>query len=277
VTAAPVVVKLGGELLADPAGRHALAEQLTAVAAAGVRLVVVHGGGPQTSELQRVLGIEPRIVAGRRVTDAATLEVAKMVFAGSLNTDLVAALVACGAPAVGVSGIDGGLLRAHRRPPRIMDVAGDAVEVDFGFVGDVDGVETRPLLHLLAGGYVPVIASLAADAAGTVLNVNADTIAAEIAVALRTEHLVVLTGVEGVYRDFPARDGFRDTLTPREARALVADGTASDGMGPKLEACALAVERGVGTAWIVDGTREALLGALLLRGEAAGTRITRQH
>lgn len=272
MSALPQVVKLGGELQADAVLLDGIARTL-AGAADRSPIVVVHGGGPQATALQRTLGIEPKVVAGRRVTDAETLEVVKMVFAGKLNTELVAALGRHGARAVGLSGVDAGLLHVSRRPPVRTTVNGERSAVDYGFVGDVVGVQPDLLTTLLGGGYLPVVCSLAADADGTVLNVNADTVAAEVATALSASRLLVLTGVPGVFRDFGKREDLWTTLTAAQARAEMAAGTIGGGMAPKLAACVRAVGAGVGEARILDGGDLVALAQALSGTPGAGTRI----
>ena len=182
------VVKLGGDVLSDPGVRDQVAAQLALLSSLSIRLVVVHGGGPQATALSRRLGQEPRIVAGRRVTDEAALDVAKMVYAGQLNVDLLAALREHKVQAVGLSGIDAELLTAHRRPPvSVVDDDGRTVQVDYGHVGDIDRIDPRILVTLMEARFVPVVASLAGDDEGEVYNVNADTVAESLAVALRAQ------------------------------------------------------------------------------------------
>src|SRR5512134_2309609 len=196
------VVKLGGEVLADPDGRDSVAAQLALLSSLGIRVVVVHGGGPQATALSRRLGVDPTIVAGRRVTDDHALSVAKMVYAGELNTDLVATLNWHEAQAVGLTGIDGDLVTVRKRPPvQMVDDDGTTKTVDFGWVGDVERVEPRVLTALLDARFMPVVASLAADGEGKVYNVNADTVAERIAVALHAQKLIFLTGAPGVLRN----------------------------------------------------------------------------
>jgi acetylglutamate kinase len=268
-----VVVKVGGELLRDAAQVDRIAGELAVLYGIGVPLIVVHGGGPQATELSARLGVRSTVIDGRRVTDASTLDVVKMVFAGRLNTDLVAALNGRGAPAVGLSGIDAGMLRVHRRPPVERGSGAQSRVIDFGYVGDVDGVEADLLLHLAYHGYLPVVCSLAADAAGTVLNVNADTVAGAIAVQVRARRLVLLTTVAGVYEDFPANTILIEHLDIPAARRLVRDGAARTGMVPKLEACIAAVERGLGEAWIAGGDDPMALRNAASGLPGAGTRI----
>jgi len=171
------VIKLGGEVLADPEVLENVAMQVALLEALSVRVVLVHGGGSQSSELSRKLGLEPEMVAGRRVTTPAVLEVTKMVYAGQLNVDVLSALRSQQVRAVGLSGVDGGLLTAVRRPPvQVQDDEGRRRTVDFGEVGDIAGTDVSVLTTLLDAGYVPVVASLAADAEGRALNINADTV-----------------------------------------------------------------------------------------------------
>ncbi|HUF90098.1 MAG TPA: acetylglutamate kinase, partial [Gemmatimonadota bacterium] len=196
------VIKLGGEVLADPEALDGVAAQVSLLWSLGIRVVLVHGGGPQASAVSRRLGVEPRLVAGRRITDDDTLLVAKMVFAGQLNVDVLAALRRHHVSAVGLSGVDAELVTARVRPPTPMPTADGAVEiVDFGHVGDVADVDPRVLTTLLDARFVPVVASLAGDAEGRVYNVNADTMAEALAVSLRAQKLLYLTGAPGVLRD----------------------------------------------------------------------------
>ena len=246
------VVKLGGDVLAAPA-LTVVAEQLAEARAAGHRIVIVHGGGPQATELSRRLGLESRLVGGRRVTDEATLDVMKMVVAGKLNVDLCAALRAAGVPAVGVSGTSG-VIRAHRRPPRVVSGGGEGA-VDFGFVGDVDGFDVELIAALEAAGRVVVLACLGAGesgaGAGVVLNINADVVASQLAGALRADALVACTAVGGVRKDKNDPDSRLARLTVAEARAAIADGTVQGGMIPKLEEAFAPLAAGVAAVHIV--------------------------
>jgi len=243
------VIKLGGDVLEGDALADAAAE--IARARAGRRLLVVHGGGPQTTALARRLGIEPIIVAGRRITDDPMLAVVKRVIAG-LNVDLVAALRADGVPAFGVSGASG-VIRAHRRPPRIVTGAGDT-PIDFGLVGDIDGFDTDLLDALDARDALPVIACLGADTSGTVLNINADVVASQLAAAVRAGALVACTAVGGVRRDKDDPATRLPLLTVAEAKAAIADGTIQGGMIPKVEEAFAPLAAGVGAVHIVAPT-----------------------
>ncbi len=270
------VVKFGGELLRDRAHLDAIAGDLTLLDMVGIQLVVVHGGGPQANELSESLGFKPQLVEGRRVTDAAALEVAKMVFAGKINTEVLGALNKHGGKGVGLSGVDAALIRAHRRPVTTVIENGLAREVDFGFVGDVEAVDPSLLQNLVERDFIPVVASLAADPDGTILNINADTIAAEVALALKAEKLIVMTTVQGVYKDFATKAEMYSRLSVADARALIKDGTAGKGMSPKLKACAQAVEGGVREAHIINGLEPHSLLIEIFTESGAGTMISRE-
>ncbi len=268
------VVKLGGDVLRDPDVQRQVAEQIALLHSLGIRIVVVHGGGPQATALSRRLGAEPRIVAGRRVTDDAALEVAKMVYAGLLSTDLLASLRAHGVPGAGVSGVDGELLTAHRRPPvQVVDDAGETQRVDYGHVGDLDRVDPRILAALLDARFVPVVASLAGDAEGHVYNVNADTVAEALAVALRAQKLIFLTGAPGLLRDRDDPSSLVAFADPDDLAGLLASGAIAGGMRPKVEACIRAATSGVERTHIIDGREPDALLLEVFTGSGCGTMI----
>lgn len=268
------VVKLGGDVLKDPTALDHVAGQLALLHSLGIRLVVVHGGGPQATDLQKRLGQEPQMVAGRRVTDDAALEAVKMAFAGSLNTDLVAALREHEIQAVGLTGVDGELLTAKRRPPvRVVDDDGVERTVDYGNVGDIAGVDPRVLTTLLDGRFVPVIASLAGDADGHVYNVNADTVAETVAVAVRAMKLIFLTAVPGVLRDRNDPATLVTFADPDDLTGLMASGALAGGMRPKVEACIRAATGGVERTHIIDGRSPDALLLEVFTGAGVGTMI----
>lgn len=246
----PVVVKLGGEVVGGPVGA-AVATDIATLVTGGTRVVVVHGGGPQATSLQKALGQEPKIVGGRRITDAATLDVMKMVVAGQVNVDLCSQLMAAGCKPVGLHGAASGVVRGVKRPPRVVS-GGGPDPIDFGLVGDIVGFN-RELLELLAfADYVPVLACLAADERGQVLNVNADIVANQLASALAARALVLVTSTAGVLRDVKDPASRLRRLTVTEAKAAIADGTVTGGMIPKLEESMAALADGqVGAIHIV--------------------------
>ena len=244
-----VVVKLGGEVVGG-AKMAALATDLRALVDGGRRVVVTHGGGPQATALSKRLGIEPKIIGGRRVTDAATLDVMKMVLAGKLNVDLCATLLAAGLSPVGLHGASGLVVRAIRRSPKVYAGAGPD-PVDLGLVGDVTGFNLDLLHTLWTARHVPVIACLGADAGGGVYNINADIVGNQLAAALRAERLFLVTSAPGVLRDVKDPSTRLPRLTVADARAAIADGTVTGGMIPKLEEAIAVLDQGVGAIHIL--------------------------
>lgn len=268
------VIKLGGEVLRQAESLASIAAQIGLLSSLGVRLVVVHGGGPQVSALSQKLGLTPQVIAGRRVTCADTLEVVKMVIGGQINLSVLAALRAHRVLAMGLSGVDGELLTARRRPPvTVQDDQGERREVDFGHVGDVEAVDPRPLQALLAAGYVPVVASLAGDNDGNVFNINADTLAEQLALSLRAQKLIFLTSAPGVLRD-PADSATLVTFAdPDDLASLLQSGAIAGGMRPKVEACIRAATGGVERTHIIDGRAADALLFEVFTGAGCGTMI----
>lgn len=273
------VVKLGGQLCMPGRVLENIVDQLALLYQLGIKVIVVHGGGPQASALGERLGVPANMIAGRRITDAATLEVVKMAFAGSVNTDLVAAFRKADVPAVGLSGVDAGLIQARRRPPQRMAAAegAEAREVDFGHVGDIVSVRPAALQHLLAGDFVPVVCSLAADDEGGVLNINADTIAARIATAVGAAKYFLVTNVDGILRDPRDPRTLLSYLDLAELDGLVESGVVRDGMLPKLAACRTALEGGVPRVHIVNGAAPDTLLGEVFTNEGCGTLLVAQR
>ncbi len=269
------VVKLSGKATEDAANLASLAEELALLHQVGIRVCVVHGGGKQLSELALRLGVEQTIINGRRVTDDATLEMAKMIFAGKINTDILAALRRRGVEAVGLSGVDGNIVQASKRPPKevLNRETGERAEVDFGHVGDIIRINSRLLCVLLAEGYLPVVSSLGADEDGMVFNINADTIASEIAVQLQAEKLILLSDVDGICLRQEEPETKLSRLTVDEAEALIRDGTATGGMIPKLQSLITILSRGVSSAHIINGTLRNALLSEVFTDEGTGTMI----
>jgi acetylglutamate kinase len=268
------VVKLGGDVLSDEHILDQVAGQLALLASLSIRIVVVHGGGTQASALSRKLGHEPTMIGGRRVTDADALEVVKMVYRGQLNTDLVAALGQHGVQAVGISGVDGELITAHRRPPvRIVDDEGSERTVDFGHVGDIDTADPRLLQVLLDARFVPVVSSLAGDREGAVYNVNADTVAETLAASLKAQKLIFLTGAPGVLRDREDPSTLVTFADPDDLAELMQSGALVGGMKPKVEACIRAATGGVERTHIIDGRVPDALLLEVFTGAGCGTMI----
>jgi acetylglutamate kinase len=270
------VVKLSGQVTEEPETMLSLAEEIALCHQVGFRIVVVHGGGKQLTELAEKLGIRQTIINGRRVTDSETLEIAKMVFAGKINTDILSVLRRLGVPTVGLSGLDGNIVRARRREiQRVINrETGQEELIDYGHVGDVVEIDAQLLRLLLDHGYVPVISSLGADDEGNVYNINADTIAAEIAVHLQAEKLITLTTVDGIYQDLKNPNTKISRLTLAEAERLVQSNHVAAGMIPKLTALISLLKRGVKSAHIINGSRRNALLQEIFTDEGTGTMIT---
>ena len=270
------VVKCSGKVTEDHDRLMSLAEELALLHQVGIRVCVVHGGGKQLSELAKKLGIEQTIIEGRRVTDDDTLEMAKMIFAGKINTDILAALRHRSVEAVGLSGVDGNIVHAERRPPKqVVDRAtGESAHVDFGHVGDILEIDARLLTVLLDHGYLPVISSLGADAEGKVFNINADTIASEIAVQLKAEKLVLLSDVDGIFLRAGEPETKLSRLTAAEAEELIKSGAATGGMIPKLQSIIELLRRGVKSAHVINGNSRNTLLAEVFTNEGTGTMIS---
>ncbi|CAG0942752.1 acetylglutamate kinase [Gammaproteobacteria bacterium] len=244
------VIKAGGEVFADAKSTRALIEQLAILHQVGIRTVLVHGGGPQNTQLAESLGIETRMVEGRRVTDERTLGVATMVLNGQINTQIVAACRQLDLPAIGVSGVDAGLIRAHKRPPA--RVAGQAAPVDYGFVGDIESVDPTVLRTQLENGLLPVVSPLSADDDGTLLNINADTVAAALASSLGAAKLVLATGAPGILEDRANPSSLVSYLDLAGLERLEKAGSLADGMLPKARAIAAAIRGGVSRVHVIS-------------------------
>ena len=245
----PIVVKIGGEV-AGSGEAAVLASDLRVLVEGGARIAIVHGGGPQATELQKRLGLPTIQIAGRRVTDAATLDVMKMVLAGKLNVDLCATLLAAGLSPVGLHGASGHVIRATRRPPKVFPSAGPD-PIDLGFVGDITGYNLALLDTLWAAHYLPVIACLGADATGNIYNINADLVGNQLAAALKAERLFLVTSTPGVLRDVNDPTSRLTRLTCAEARKAITDGVVTGGMIPKLEEAMAVIDQGVGAIHIL--------------------------
>jgi acetylglutamate kinase len=243
---AVVVVKYGGNAMVDDELRRAFAEDMVFLRLAGIRPVVVHGGGPQITSMLARLDMPGEFRGGLRVTTPETMDVVRMVLVGQVGRELVGLVNAHGPLAVGMSGEDARLFTAARRTARV-----DGEDVDVGLVGDVVAVNPAAVLDLVAGGRIPVISTVAPDVDGVVHNVNADTAAGALAVALGARKLVVLTDVEGLYTDWPDRSSLRTEIDAGELAALLP--SLASGMIPKMEACLRAVEGGVPRAHVIDG------------------------
>ena len=236
-----VVIKYGGSAMTDGALGKRFAEDVVLMHQVGILPLVVHGGGPQIGDLMQRLGKEPEFLDGLRVTDAETLDIARMVLVGKVNRDIVGSINVHGPLAVGVSGEDGGLITAAARNPEL------------GFVGDVDSVDPTLLTKLFTEGLIPVMSTIGTDASGQAYNINADTVAGAVAEAIGAEKVVYLTDVEGLYEDLDNKDSLIGEISADELQTKLESGQITDGMIPKIEACVHAVNNGVTSAHLLDG------------------------
>ena len=267
-----VVIKIGGEVVASPA-MTTIANGIADLRARDERVLVVHGGGPQATELQKKLGQLPKIVAGRRITDTGALEVMKMTVAGKVNVDICAALLAAKLLPVGLHGASALAVRAVKRPPRIVSGAGPD-PIDFGLVGDVVGVNEALYALLMGAGYVPVVASIGADEQGQCYNINADIVANQVAVALEAKALVLVSDVPGVLRDVNDPSSRIPRLSVRDGRKAIADGVVTKGMIPKLDESFAAIEQGVRAVHIVGRLARGELAREVSEPGSIGTVLT---
>jgi len=236
-----VVIKYGGSAMTDGALGKRFAEDVVLMHQVGILPLVVHGGGPQIGDLMQRLGKEPEFLDGLRVTDAETLDIARMVLVGKVNRDIVGSINVHGPLAVGISGEDGGLITAAARNPEL------------GFVGDVDSVDPTLLTKLFTEGLIPVMSTIGTDASGQAYNINADTVAGAVAEAIGAEKVVYLTDVEGLYEDLDNKDSLIGEISADELQTKLESGQITDGMIPKIEACVHAVNNGVTSAHLLDG------------------------
>jgi acetylglutamate kinase len=237
-----IVVKYGGAAMKDSNLKDRVIRDIVVLSCMGVRPVVVHGGGPEINSWLDKLGIEPQFKDGLRVTDAATMDVVEMVLVGRVNKELVSLINSAGGRAVGLCGKDGNLI-----------IARPIANGDIGFVGEVSSVDTRVIAALVDNGYVPIISSVAADEMGQAHNINADTVAGEIAAALGAEKLILLTDTAGIFRDYRDPATLIPKLTISQARRLIDEGVVSGGMIPKVNCCVRSLAQGVRAAHILDG------------------------
>ena len=265
------VLKAGGEIFADPNETRALMEQVGILHQVGIRVVLIHGGGPQSTELAAQLGVDTTFVDGRRVTDGASLDVATMVLNGQINTRVLAACRDLDIPAVGISGVDAGLIRAHRRPP--VDRGEGEEKIDYGFVGDIDSVEADIVSKQLDNGLMPVISPLSCDESGTLLNINADTVAAAIAAELDAEKLILVTAAPGILEDVSDSQSLISFIDRKGLEALKDEGKLADGMLPKAAAIDYALANGVSRVHLISWKAPDSLLLEVFTNEGTGTLV----
>lgn len=266
------VVKAGGNAFESRDSTRSLVEQLGVLHQLGIRVVLVHGGGPQQSELSQQLGLEPQFVDGRRVTDGDALRVASMVLSGEINARILAACRDLELPAVGISGVDAGLVRASRRPP-VERAGADPATVDYGFVGDIRRIEPMVIVRQLASGFVPVVSPLSADDDGVLLNINADTVAAEIACALGAEKLILVTGAPGILENVADPRSLISYIDREGLERMRDAGQLSDGMLPKVASMELALAGGVPRVHVISYASPDSLLLEIFTNEGTGTLV----
>ena len=265
------VIKAGGAVFADVDSTRVLIEQIAILHYFGVRVVFVHGGGPQLTELSTALGVPTRMVEGRRITDQKSIDVTAMVLNGLINTRILAICRDLDIEAVGISGVDAGLVRAHKRPPVKLDSSGEVV--DYGFVGDIDAVDPNAVRKLLDNGLMPVVSPLSADDNGVLLNINADTVAAALGAALGAEKLILCTGAPGILGNVTDQGSLISYLDLRGLKRLRDEGQIADGMLPKAKAIEEAIRGGVRRVHVVSyQAPEGILGEVFTN-EGTGTLI----
>ena len=263
------VLKAGGDAFVSNETTRALMEQIGILHQVGIRVVVVHGGGPQSTALAKRLGLTTQMVEGRRVTDAATLEVSTMVLNGEINTRIVAACRALGIPAIGISGVDGGLIKATKRPP--VEVGGETV--DYGFVGDIYAIDPSILVKQLDNDLVPIVSPISSDDSGTLLNINADTVAAMIACELKAEKFIMATGTPGILESLEDPRSLISYVDRAGLRRLREEGRISGGMLPKVAAIERALSGGVPRVHVISYAQPDSLLLEIFTNEGTGTLV----
>jgi len=259
-----VVVKYGGNAMINPELKKAVMSDIILLSLVGIKAVLIHGGGPEISQMLDKLGIETRFVDGLRYTDDKTAEVVQMVLAGKTNKDLVSLIGVLGGKALGLCGIDGGMIKARKLNGK----------TDLGFVGDIVSIDTSPILNALDSGYIPVIATVGVDENGQVYNINADTAAAAIASALKAENMIMLTDIRGLMRDVKDENSLIPTVRLSEVEDLINQGIISGGMIPKVRSCENAVRNGVKKAFMIDGRIPHSILIEMFSDEGIGTMFT---
>jgi len=256
-----VVIKYGGNAMIDETLKQQVMEDIALLWLIGVKVVLIHGGGPEISDMMKKLGKKPEFIDGLRVTDKETVDIVQMVLAGKVNKSLVTLLQTKGGHAVGLSGMDGGILEAKVKDERL------------GFVGEITKVRSQPITDLLEKNYIPVISTVASDHSGNTYNINGDTAAAYIAGAMNAERLIMMTDVAGILRDKDDPASLIPRVTVSEAKTLYADGIISGGMIPKVDCCIEAISAGVKNVTIMDGRIPHAILMELLTDEGAGTMV----
>ena len=269
-----IVIKYGGNAMINENLQEKVMQDVALMKYVGIRPVIVHGGGPEITGFLKKVGKQSSFVAGLRVTDEETVEIAEMVLDGKVNSEIVNLLNRRGVKAVGLSGKDAGLIKARKKLATVYE-GDESRQVDIGYVGEVAAVDSGIIEDLLDQDYVPVIAPIGVGDDGESYNINADYVAAEIAGALEAEKLLLLTDVEGIYKDFQDKGTFISSLHLPEARQYIKEGIIAGGMIPKVEACLSALEKGTGKTHIIDGRLDHSILLEIFTPQGIGTQVVR--
>lgn len=269
-----VVIKYGGNAMVNSELKNSVIQDITLLKYVGMKPIVVHGGGPEITSVLNKFGKETEFVSGLRVTDEETVAIAEMVLVGKINTEIVNLLNRNGSKAVGLSGKDANLIRAKKHFAEVHE-NGRVSMVDIGFVGEVESINTDILNTLIDSGYIPVIAPIGVGKNGESYNINADYVAGEVAGALGAEKLLMLTDVEGIYRDYQDKSSFISSLSLEEAQQMIAEGNIGGGMIPKVETCIKALEGGTGKTHIIDGRQPHSILLEIFTSQGIGTQVVK--
>jgi len=270
-----IVIKIGGSVLGEEGMLNSLLQDVVLLSLIGMRIVLVHGGGPEISEEMRKMKIKPKFIEGLRVTDEKTMEILHEQLAGKINTQILLGINQYGVKAFGISGMDGHFIHAHKLIYKTTTSKGKEVEVDLGLVGEVEKIDPTIINSLIKSGCIPVVTPIGIDSEGRSLNINADTVAAELAAAMHAKKLILLTDVVGVMRDPNDEKTLISILTVDEVQKLIREGVIKKGMIPKTEACLKAIHGGVKQCHILKGTAPHVLLQEILTKSGAGTMIER--
>lgn len=268
-----MVIKLGGHAMIDPVILGSAIHDAVLLQIVGIRVVLVHGGGPEITDKMKAMGKEPKFVAGLRITDSDTLEIAQMVLVGKISSNIVSLIAKCGGQGIGLSGNDGNMIIARKLTPQRVNISGREEEVDLGHVGEIEEINPAVLNTLLDNGYIPVVAPIAIDRGGQSLNINADTAAGDIAIALHAYKLINMTDVDGIMN--AERTKVFRRLSLSDAGMMMANGIISEGMIPKVKSLVKAVSEGVSYAHVINGNIEHNLLLEMFTDEGVGTMVHR--
>ena len=269
-----VVIKYGGNAMINSELKNSVIQDITLLKYVGMRPIVVHGGGPEITSVLNKFGKKTEFISGLRVTDEETVSIAEMVLVGKINTEIVNLLNRHGSKAVGLSGKDANLILAKKHFAEVHENGGVSM-VDIGFVGEVESINTNILNTLIDSGYIPVIAPIGVGKNGESYNINADYVAGEIAGALGAEKLLMLTDVEGIYRDYQDKTSFISSLSLEEAQQMIAQGSIGGGMIPKVETCIKALQGGTGKTHIIDGRQPHSILLEIFTSQGIGTQVVK--